>query len=212
MPPEHGLKVSLKNKTVCQQMNKKIIKPTPYGSVCIIWSISNNSPLIAGVLLSRPGLSAEDHASALFPDSRIFSCAKINAIALSIKAYLEGEDIKFPLNIVDFSLCSKFQQSVLRAEHAIPRGSVSTYGLIAAHLGIPRGARAVGNALAGNPFPLIVPCHRAILSNLHLGGFQSGAEMKKAFLKKEGIIFDKAGRVICKQLHYNPTYRPDSVP
>jgi len=193
-------------------MNKKIIKPTPYGSVCIIWSISNNSPLIAGVLLSRPGLSAEDQASALFPDSRIFSCAKIDAIAISIKAYLEGEDIKFPLNIVDFSLCSIFQQSVLRAEHAIPRGSVSTYGLIAAHLGIPGGARAVGNALAGNPFPLIVPCHRAILSNLHLGGFQGGAEMKKALLKKEGIIFDKAGRVICKQLHYNPTYRPDSVP
>jgi len=193
-------------------MNKKIIKPTPYGSVCIIWSISNNSPLIAGVLLSRPGLSAEDQASALFPDSRIFSCAKIDAIAISIKAYLEGEDIKFPLNIVDFSLCSIFQQSVLRAEHAIPRGSVSTYGLIAAHLGIPGGARAVGNALAGNPFPLIVPCHRAILSNLHLGGFQGGAEMKMALLKKEGIIFDKAGRVICKQLHYNPTYRPDSVP
>ncbi|MGA3280814.1 MAG: methylated-DNA--[protein]-cysteine S-methyltransferase [Smithella sp.] len=186
-------------------MNKKIIKPTPYGSVCIIWSISNNSPLIAGVLLSRPGLSAEDHTSALFPDSRIFSCAKIDAIALSIKAYLEGEDIKFPLNIVDFSLCSKFQQSVLRAEHAIPRGSVSTYGLIAAHLGIPGGARAVGNALAGNPFPLIVPCHRAILSNLHLGGFQGGAEMKKALLKKEGIIFDKAGRVISTQLHYSRT-------
>jgi methylated-DNA-[protein]-cysteine S-methyltransferase len=205
MPPEHGLKVSLKNKTVCQQMNKKIIKPTPYGSVCIIWSISRNAPLIASVLLSRPGLSAEDQAFALFPDSRIFSCAEIDAIALSIKDYLEGEDIKFPLNIVDFSLCSKFQQSVLRAEHAIPRGSVSTYGLIAAHLGIPGGARAIGNALAGNPFPLIVPCHRAILSSLHLGGFQGGTEMKKALLKKEGIIFDNSGRVIGAQLHYSPT-------
>jgi methylated-DNA-[protein]-cysteine S-methyltransferase len=204
MPPEHGLKISLKNKTVCRQMNKKIIKSTPYGSVCIVWFISRNSPLIISVLLSRPGLSAEDQAFALFPDSRIFSCAEIDAIALSIKAYLEGEDIKFGLNIVDLSLCPKFQQSVLRAEHAIPRGSVSTYGLIAAHLGIPGGARAVGNALAGNPFPLIIPCHRAILSNLHLGGFQSGVEMKKALLKKEGIIFDKAGRVICKQLHYSP--------
>jgi methylated-DNA-[protein]-cysteine S-methyltransferase len=204
MPPEHGLRASLKNKTVCQQMNKKIIKSTPYGSVCIVWSISGNSPLIVSVLLSRPGLSAEDHALALFPDSRIFSCEKIDTIAVSIKAYLEGEDIKFGLNIVDFSMCSNFQQSVLRAKHAIPRGSVSTYGLIAAHLGIPGGARAVGNALAANPFSLIVPCHRAILSNFHLGGFQSGIEMKKALLKKEGIIFDKAGRVICKQLHYSP--------
>ena len=134
-----------------------------------------------------------------------FPVAKIDVIALSIKAYLEGEEIKFPLNIVDFSLCSKFQQSVLRAEHAIPRGSVSTYGLIAAHLGIPRGARAIGNALAGNPFPLIVPCHRAILSNLHLGGFQGGTEMKKALLKKEGVIFDNAGRVISTQLYYTST-------
>jgi methylated-DNA-[protein]-cysteine S-methyltransferase len=93
----------------------------------------------------------------------------------------------------------------LRAEHAIPRGSVSTYGLIAAHVGVPGGARAVGNALAGNPFPLIVPCHRAIRSDLHLGGFQSGAEMKMALLEKEGIKFDSTGRVICKRLHYDKT-------
>ena len=177
-------------------INKKIIKPTPFGSVCVVWHVSNNMPRIVHVLLSRPGLSAEDRASVLFPDSRASSCAEIDSIAVSIKAYLEGEDIKFPLNIIDLSLCSKFQQSVLRAEHAIPRGSVSTYGLIAAHVGAPGGARAMGNALAGNPFPLIVPCHRAILSNLHLGGFQSGAEMKRALLEKEGIIFDKAGRVI----------------
>ena len=90
----------------------------------------------------------------------------------------------------------------MRAEHAIPRGSVSTYGLIAAHVGVPGGARAVGNALASNPFPLIVPCHRAIRSDLHIGGFQSGTEMKRALLEKEGIIFDEAGRVICKRLHY----------
>ncbi|HUN54221.1 MAG TPA: methylated-DNA--[protein]-cysteine S-methyltransferase [Smithella sp.] len=184
-------------------MNKKIIKPTPFGSVCLIWRGSTNMPRIVYVLLPRPGLPVEVQTSALFPDSRTYSCPKIDAVALSIKAYLEGEDIKFPLNIVDLSLCSKFQQSVLRAEHAIPRGRVSTYGLIAAHLGIPGGARAVGNALAGNPYPLIVPCHRAILSNYHLGGFQGGVEMKKALLKNEGIIFDKAGRVICRQLHYS---------
>jgi methylated-DNA-[protein]-cysteine S-methyltransferase len=189
-------------KVKIQKINKKIIKPTPFGSVCVVWSVSNNSPRIVHVLLSRPGLSAEDRASALFPDSKKSSCAEIDEIATSIKAYLEGEDIKFSLNIADLSLCSAFQQSVLRAEYAIPRGSVSTYGLIAAHLGVPGGARAVGNALANNPFPIIVPCHRAIRSDLHLGGFQSGTEMKRALLEKEGIIFDEAGRVICKRLYY----------
>ena len=184
-------------------MNKKIIKPTPFGSVCVVWHVSNNLPRIVHVLLSRPGLSAEDQASALFPDSRLSSCSEIDSIAVSIKAYLEGEKVKYSLKLVDLSLFTKFQQSVLRAQHAIPRGSVSTYGLIAAYVGAPGGARAVGNVMAGNPFPLIVPCHRTILSNLHIGGFQSGTETKRALLKKEGIMFDKTGRVISKQLHYS---------
>ena len=191
-----------KNKTAVQRMNKKIIKSTPFGPICVIWFVLNESPLIAHILLSRPGLSAEDQASELYPDSKKSSCKEIDAIADSIKAYLEGEDVKFSLKFVDLSQCTKFQQSVLRAEHAIPRGSVSTYGLIAAHLGIRGGARAVGNALASNPFPLIVPCHRAIRSDLHIGGFQSGTEMKRALLEKEGVIFDEAGKVICKRLHY----------
>jgi methylated-DNA-[protein]-cysteine S-methyltransferase len=185
-------------------MNKKIIKPTPFGSVCVIWSASNKNPLIISILLSRPELPAEDRAAMIFPDCRKSSCTEIDAIAESIKACLEGEDVKFSLDIADLTLCSKFQQSVLRAQHAIPRGSVSTYRLIAAHVGAPDGARAVGNVMAGNPFPLIVPCHRTILSSLHLGGFQSGAVLKRALLDREGIIFDGAGRVICKRLHYGP--------
>jgi methylated-DNA-[protein]-cysteine S-methyltransferase len=184
-------------------MNKKIITKTPFGTVCVVWSVLNKIPRIAHILLSQPGLSAEDQTSALFLDSRKSSCAEIDALAVSIKSYLEGENIKFSLNLVDLSRCTEFQQSVLRAQHAIPRGLVSTYGLIAAHVGAPGGARAVGNALAGNPFPMIVPCHRTVLSNLSLGGFQSGAEIKRALLEKEGIGFDHAGRVICKRLHYD---------
>jgi methylated-DNA-[protein]-cysteine S-methyltransferase len=179
-----------------QQANKKVIQHTSFGSVCLIWSLSKDYPRIINILLSRPGLPSEKRASMIYPDTRISSCAEIDKIAALVKAYLEGENIKFSLNLVDLSQCSKFQQSVLRAQHAIPRGSVSTYGLIAAHICAPGGARAVGNALAGNPFPLIVPCHRTVLSNFHLGGFQSGAEMKRALLEKEGISFDQMGRII----------------
>lgn len=188
-------------------MNKKIIKHTPFGSVCIVWHLSNNLPRIVHVLLSRPGWSAVDRLVALFPDSGKASCAEIDATAVSIKACLEGENVKIPLDVVDLSLCSKFNRSVLCAQYAIPRGGVSTYGLVAAHIGVPGGARAVGNALARNPFPVIVPCHRTILSSLHIGGFQSGAEMKRALLEKEGMIFDEAGRVICGRLHYSKTNR-----
>lgn len=197
--------VKLERMIAVQKMNKKIIKPTPFGSVCIIWSISNKIPRIVHVLLSRPGLSAENHANRLFPDSRISSCKEIDKIATSIQAYLEGENVKFSLKLVDLSGFSKFQQSVLLAQFAIPRGSVSTYGLIAAHVGAPGGARAVGNVMAGNPFPLIIPCHRTIGSGFHLGGFGGGTKMKRVLLEREGIVFDKAGRVICKRLHYAPT-------
>jgi methylated-DNA-[protein]-cysteine S-methyltransferase len=189
-------------KYIVRNMNKRIITKTPFGTVCIVWSVLNKNPRIANILLSRSGLSAENQAVRLFPDSRKYSCAEIDKIAYSINAYLEGENVKFPLNLVDLSQCTKFEQSVLRAQHAIPRGSVSTYGIIAAHVGASGGARAVGNVMAGNPFPLIVPCHRTILSSLHLGDFQSGTEMKRALLEKEGIDFDHAGRVICKRLHY----------
>jgi methylated-DNA-[protein]-cysteine S-methyltransferase len=188
-----------------RQMNKKIIKPTPFGSVCVIWSISDISPKIVRVLLSKPELLSERQASELYPNSKISSCAEIDAAAAAIKDHLEGEDVLFTLDIVDFTLCSTFQQSVLRATYSIPRGSVSTYQRVAASLGIPKGARAVGNALANNPFPLIVPCHRVIRSDRHIGGYGGGIEMKRALFEREGIIFDEAGRVIHKQLHHGKT-------
>jgi len=69
-------------------------------------------------------------------------------------------------------------------------------------LGKQNGARAVGNALANNPFPLIVPCHRAIRADRQLGGYQGGLQMKLGLLKNEGIAFDDAGRVVCTRFHY----------
>ncbi len=88
------------------------------------------------------------------------------------------------------------------AEYGIPRGSVSTYGRMAAHLGIPGGARAVGNALATNPFPIVIPCHRAIRSDGTLGGYQGGLAMKRILLEQEGVVIDDRGRVRSTKLYY----------
>jgi len=186
-------------------MNRKIIRSTPFGSVGIIWIRKNDIPLIIRVLLSRPGLSAENQTSELYPNSKASSCAEIDALATAIIGLLEGEAIQFSLDMAALSLCTDFQQLVLRAEHRIPRRSVSTYQLIAEYLGKRNGARAVGNALANNPFPLIVPCHRAIRSDRHLGGYQGGLEMKRALLEKEGVSFDDRGRVIVRTFHYERT-------
>ncbi|MFH2034522.1 MAG: MGMT family protein [Candidatus Margulisiibacteriota bacterium] len=83
---------------------------------------------------------------------------------------------------------SPFRQKVLQAVAKIPRGKVSTYALIARHIGHPGAARAVGTALAKNPTPINIPCHRVICSDGRLGNYQGGSTMKKALLEKEGVI------------------------
>jgi methylated-DNA-[protein]-cysteine S-methyltransferase len=94
--------------------------------------------------------------------------------------------------------CPPFQQKVLSEEHKIPRGAVSTYRRLAAQAGRPKGARAAGNALAKNPFPIIIPCHRVIRTDGSIGGYQGGVEMKRALLEMEGIAFDAKGRAVVK--------------
>lgn len=178
------------------------VRSTPFGPVVLLWSISENQPKIFQILLSKPGVPAEYQLSRLFPASTAATCSGIENLAGDIEAFLCGEDINFSLEILRLDLCSEFQQEVLSAEHGIPRGAVSTYQRIAGHLGRSKGARAVGNALAKNPFPILVPCHRAIRSDRSPGGYQGGVEMKRTLLKMEGIEFDNTGSVITKIFFY----------
>lgn len=184
-------------------MNLKLVEPTPFGAVALIWSEPDGSPKIVRVLLSRPGASAAVQAAGFYAEARPASCREIEAVAAGIREFLDGGRVVFPLDVAALGTRPAFQRAVLRAEHAIPRGRVSTYGLIAAHIGNPKAVRAVGQALATNPFPLIVPCHRAVRSDGGLGGFQGGAAMKQALLEKEGIAFDAGGRVAVPRFHYS---------
>jgi methylated-DNA-[protein]-cysteine S-methyltransferase len=170
--------------------------------VAVLWSIYGGEPGIDRILLSKPGAPAGQVVRNLFPNSPVSSCSGINALLDDIEAFLNGEDIRFSLDAVRLDLCPAFQQKVLRAEHAVPRGSVSTYRLIAQHLTNPNGARAVGMALATNPFPIVVPCHRAIRSDRALGGYQGGLKMKRALLEMEGIVFCDADHVAPRIFFY----------
>jgi methylated-DNA-[protein]-cysteine S-methyltransferase len=60
----------------------------------------------------------------------------------------------------------------------------------------------VGNALATNPFPIVIPCHRAIRSDGTLGGYQGGLAMKRALLEQEGVDLDERGKVLSPRLFY----------
>jgi len=76
----------------------------------------------------------------------------------------------------------------------IPRGKVTTYGRLARQVGSRRLARAVGNAMARNPLPLVVPCHRVVHSTLRVGKYggpgSGGSRVKRELLIREGVQFD----------------------
>src|SRR5437867_1508584 len=71
----------------------------------------------------------------------------------------------------------------------IPGGKVTTYGDIAKVLGHPRASRAIGRILNSNPYPIVVPCHRVVMSSGNIGGYAFGKTKKKELLKKEGLRF-----------------------
>jgi len=109
--------------------------------------------------------------------------------------------VVFDLEAVALELCGEFQRRVLLAEHGIPRGWVSTYGRIANYIGSTGAGRAVGTAVAENPFPIIIPCHRAVRTDGTLGGYQGGKGMKRALLEMEGVEFKGAG-VSMERVYY----------
>lgn len=178
------------------------LRNTLFGEIAILWSVYRDQPKILRVLLSNSDYFAGQWLKISFPYCISASCAEIDVVVERILAFLTGADIYFSLDIACLDGCSPFQQKVLRAEHGIPRGHVSTYQRIAKYLGMSNGARAVGTALANNPFPIIIPCHRAIRSDRTLGGYQGGLEMKRTLLEMEGISFDDNGQVATKNFFY----------
>ena len=79
-----------------------------------------------------------------------------------------------------------FQRQVYRAICRIPRGQTRSYQWVAARIGRPRAARAVGTALHRNPFAPNVPCHRVVRADGSLGGYARGPAKKHALLRQEG--------------------------
>jgi methylated-DNA-[protein]-cysteine S-methyltransferase len=172
-----------------------VLSPTPFGRLALVWTRANESAKICRVILSNENHPAEELLKRAFPGSEAGSCPEVEQLALRVERFLRGEDIRFDLDLVRLDRCSSFQSEVLRVEHMVPRGWVTTYQRIAVKLGRPRSSRAVGQALAHNPFPILIPCHRATRSDWTLGGFQGGVAMKRALLALEGIEFSSDGRI-----------------
>lgn len=107
-----------------------------------------------------------------------------NATALvkkELAEYFRNERKEFSC-CIEFLEGTTFERKVWNALKEIPYGETRSYKWLAERLGMPRAARAVGNALAKNPIPIIFPCHRIIESGGALGGYTGGIDVKRRLL------------------------------
>jgi len=101
-----------------------------------------------------------------------------------VRRALAGEDVQLSIDLRD---CTPFEAAVLRKAQEIPSGNARPYAWVARELNNPRAVRAVGNALANNPVPLLIPCHRVVRSDYTSGEYVFGPAAKDALLEHEGL-------------------------
>ena len=110
-----------------------------------------------------------------------------NTAVKALTGYFAGGPTAFPSLALDLQ-GTPFQLRVWRELRRIPWGATVSYQALAARLGNPKSARAVGQAVGANPLPVIIPCHRVIARNGSLGGYSSGLERKRWLLRHEGAL------------------------
>ncbi|MDP8903965.1 MAG: methylated-DNA--[protein]-cysteine S-methyltransferase [Chloroflexota bacterium] len=119
------------------------------------------------------------------PVVRVDRAPKLIERVIEARVWGRGRSDRVPLNL---AWLPDFERQVLLKTLDIPRGEVRPYAWVAAELGRPLAVRAVGNALARNPVPFVVPCHRVVRSDGSIGRYGAGGpEAKRALLAAEGL-------------------------
>ena len=110
-------------------------------------------------------------------------------LADRLVGYTAGDEVRFGDVPLDLSHLTAFQRKVVTHCRRIGRGKTRSYGELAASVGAPGAARAVGSVMAKNRFPIIIPCHRVVGAGKSLGGFSApdGLDMKRRMLALEGV-------------------------
>lgn len=146
------------------------------------------------IIASGTGLVRVEFLAAASPKVKTAgdgAAAEIRDYALrELAAYPDGGVLACP---VDLDGLPPFRRRALIALRKVGRGKTISYGALAARVGSPGAARAVGSACANNPVPLWVPCHRVLAGGGKLGGFSGGLDVKRALLRLEGVEGHTAG-------------------
>lgn len=166
---------------------------TALGTCGVAWSADGR---IVGSQL--PEGTAEQTAARMrerFPDAVAAGSAppSVRRAIDGVVALLSGDHVDLSDVDVDMSSVPEFHARVYTAARGVRPGRTSTYGQIALGLGSAGSARAVGQALARNPFAPIVPCHRIMASGRRLGGFSAagGQDTKRRLLFIEGALAEQ---------------------
>lgn len=124
-----------------------------------------------------------------YPDAEETPPSPVIAEAITgMTRLLAGDEVDLRDVPLDMTGVPDFQQEVYAVARALPRGVTMTYGEIAARVGAPGAAQAVGQAMGHNPFPIVVPCHRVVAAGGANGGFSApgGVDTKLRLLAIEG--------------------------
>jgi methylated-DNA-[protein]-cysteine S-methyltransferase len=184
----------IKKKEVINKMYYQIINVSKE-SIGIVWQNIGGKPQIERIFLPSGKAKLISEIEKEFPAINEKEQKIPGKTATQIAELYAGKKAKFDFSILNLKKLSGFSAKVLKETCKIPHGKVGTYSGLATKVGSPRAVRAVGTALANNPFPLVIPCHRVVRADGSLGGFGGGIKMKKELLSREGIKTDKKGYV-----------------
>ncbi len=159
---------------------------TPLGACGLVWRARG----LVGVLLPEANAAATRARARRRFDGAVEADAppEIRQVMVRIVGLLSGEPDPLQDIALDTSALPAFNLRVCELARGILPGQTLTYGEVATRLGEPHAARAVGQALGANPFPIIVPCHRVLAAGNKSGGFSApgGARTKLRLLEIEG--------------------------
>ena len=162
-------------------MSIYLTQDSPIGELLLVGEPSGD-----GVTLTSVSMTGQRHAPAIGPDWT-FAADAFASVTHQLEAYFAGDLTTFDLDLAPRG--TPFQQRIWQALDSVPYGTTTTYGELAAQLGVPpERVVALGAAVGANPLLIIRPCHRVIGADGTMRGYAGGVERKQWLLVHEGVL------------------------